>query len=1034
MKHLPLKRFGTFFLLTSVLVAAYSNGSQATAPTDPRKVVLQLRWVHQFQFAGYYAAHWQGYYADEGLDVDIRSSARPDGTFIRAGDALAHGHAEFAIGGAEFLVANDVAPKFILAASIFQQSPVAIASRASSRVSSPRDLVGLKVLRGFGDMTDIELDAMLRAQSIPTEDLRSPEFARSDMANSFSLLLEGRIDAYACYTLTCLWKARETGLDVTLLRPSTYGIDFYGDSLFTTRAFAAAEPETVARFVRASLKGWAYALEHPVEVAERIVREFDRKDPDGNRLAINLFQAEEVRRLMMYPVVDLGHTNPDRWHRMHRTLHQTGLVKREFDRASFIFSPPTPQSARMKMIHRALFITVIAVAIVAGGLGLACLLFRHRVRQRTRELEDEAARRKEEEQRLRHVFDSMFAFVSLFDLDGKLLEANRAPLERARLLSDDVIGEPFWSTPWWQHSELEQRRIRSAIESAAAGVMSRADYTVRLADEEIITIDAIFAPIYARDGSVSEVIGFGVDITERKNAEADVERERDFVSDLIETAPVIILLIDEKGCVRHANRRFMELTGYVPSDFLGRDWVETFIPERERRRIRSLLADTFDGMSVFGNVNPVLKRDGSELLVEWYGRTSSTRYGEASLLAIGLDVTEREENQRLLAQSEKRLRRAQRTSRIGSWEWNFDTGVQDWSKELYPMFAMDPSVDRLRYPDFLESLSADNRAAMEKAIGATSRPGRAERFELRIPSGDGGARTIAGHADPLQDADGRITGITVTFQDITEQRRMEERLQQVRKLEALGRLTGSITHDFNNLIGVIMGNAALLQDRLRTDAESMKLIDKILDAVSTSRSLTQELLAFSGQQTLKPVVLDPADLIASVLSMVDRVLPDTVSVVAEIRPDVRTCFADESQLKSALLNLVLNSKDALPEGGIICLSAKTVTVKSASDDLTLYPGEYVRFTVSDDGVGIPPAILGRVTEPFFTTKPLGEGTGLGLSTVEGFAHQSGGTMTVKSVVNRGTEVSIYLPTVAPERSERAGGAEGEAETTLAGHR
>ena len=228
------------------------------------KVVLQLRWEHQYQFAGYYAALWQGYYAEAGLDVEIRPGVTPDRKFLNAVEEVNAGRADFGIGAADVLVARDRGAPLVIASSIFQQSSVAIFSREGSQVGSPADLTRMRMRRIPNDLTDVELQAMLLAEGLAPESI--PLFEQGGWeGRSTELLHKGTIDAYSGYTLSALWRANQLGMSLSVMRPSTYGIDFYGDALFTTERLARRQPELVRRFTDASLRGWRHALENAGE-------------------------------------------------------------------------------------------------------------------------------------------------------------------------------------------------------------------------------------------------------------------------------------------------------------------------------------------------------------------------------------------------------------------------------------------------------------------------------------------------------------------------------------------------------------------------------------------------------------------------------------------------------------------------------------------------------------------------------------------------------------------------------------------------
>jgi nitrogen-specific signal transduction histidine kinase/CheY-like chemotaxis protein len=244
--------------------------------------------------------------------------------------------------------------------------------------------------------------------------------------------------------------------------------------------------------------------------------------------------------------------------------------------------------------------------------------------------------------------------------------------------------------------------------------------------------------------------------------------------------------------------------------------------------------------------------------------------------------------------------------------------------------------------------------------------------------------------------------------DITEHKVVEERLRQAQKMEAVGQLTGGVAHDFNNLLAVILGNIELVADRLGTDDKQVRAI---VHAATRGAELTQRLLSFSRQQALRPETVDLNACVTGMTDMLRRTLGETIEIEPIIASGLSISEVDPGQLENALLNLAVNARDAMPKGGRLTIETANIELDhdyaAALGDVT--PGHYVRLSVTDTGIGIPPEIIEHVFEPFFTTKEVGEGSGLGLSMVYGFVKQSGGHVTISSEPGCGTTVQLYLP-------------------------
>lgn len=342
------------------------------------KVRLQLRFDHQFQFAGYYAAQWQGYYAEAGLDVEFLSGVREDRSMIVVSEVVERGDAEFGIGAGDILLAIDRGAPLRIVASIFQQSPVELFARKDVQLSSPADLPKLKVLQDASPLVRAEIYAMLQAEGLPPASvhfLHAP--ARQSVLERIQSVLDGKVDVMPGYAFSIPWYAQEQGIEITSLRPAAYGVDFYGDSLFTTAALIAADPDLVKRFRDASIKGWQYVLKHPDPVIQRITDELPRELPVTDKLAYNRFLVGKVRVLMHYPMMEVGHVNRRRWERMHTALLQAGAVKSPLLPDDLIFSPERIREAHLR---RLLNLTAQAAAaiILVGGVVFIVYLSRAR--------------------------------------------------------------------------------------------------------------------------------------------------------------------------------------------------------------------------------------------------------------------------------------------------------------------------------------------------------------------------------------------------------------------------------------------------------------------------------------------------------------------------------------------------------------------------------------------------------------------------------------------------------------------------------
>ena len=281
-------------------------------------------------------------------------------------------------------------------------------------------------------------------------------------------------------------------------------------------------------------------------------------------------------------------------------------------------------------------------------------------------------------------------------------------------------------------------------------------------------------------------------------------------------------------------------------------------------------------------------------------------------------------------------------------------------------------------------------------------------FEYRWQCADGSWKHFLDQAVLLRDDRGNMTEFAGTILDVTERKALEAQLTHSLKMDAIGKLTGGIAHDFNNLLAAVLGGIGMIERRIEMSDDQRRIVDMTKHAAEQGTELVSRLLSFARRQTLEPAHLPIERLGESVGDLLSHTLGGLVQLDWQLGNDLWPAYADASQLELALINLIINARDAMPDGGCITVTGENRTLGLANE-AGLDPGDYVLLAVADDGAGIPSELIDQVLEPFFTTKEMGKGTGLGLSMVYGFAQQSGGTLRIDSQVGTGTRVEIWLP-------------------------
>ena len=306
-------------------------------------------------------------------------------------------------------------------------------------------------------------------------------------------------------------------------------------------------------------------------------------------------------------------------------------------------------------------------------------------------------------------------------------------------------------------------------------------------------------------------------------------------------------------------------------------------------------------------------------------------------------------------------------------------------------------------------LDAETAAILNEQDRAVISAGEAKTFEYAVQRDDGLHAYLTNKA-PYRDANNNVVGLIGVVRDITEQKQIEQHLRQSQKMEAIGTLAGGVAHDFNNLLMVISGYSSVLSDSLANDAKLRGHIDQIQKASERATSLTRQLLAFSRKQTIQPSPLKLNQIISGMEKLLHRLIGEHIIISTQLAPDLGTVLADAGQMEQVILNLAINARDAMPEGGQLTFETRNVEFgDSIASANSMKPGRYVEFVARDTGVGMDVNVQTRLFEPFFTTKPAGKGTGLGLSTVYGILKQASGSITFTSQPGHGTTFRIYLP-------------------------
>lgn len=634
----------SIFLLLSLFAsraAAQDDGGGAL-----ESVRLQLKWTHQFQFAGYYAAIKRGFYKAEGLDVVLKEG----GPGINPVTAVVAGEAEYGITTSEIILDYAEGASVVLLAAIQQHSPFIFLARSDSGIYRPRDLVGRRIM--YLKLLNTGLTMMLMNDGV--------RLGQVDLVEGYDgveALAMGRVDAIPAYVTDAPYLLHRRGIPTTAIHPNHYGIDFYGDCLFMARKEAEEHPERAERFRRATLRGWAYAMANVGEMVEYIRAEYSPDAP----AALLRYEAEALRGLILSDLVELGSISVERLRHIEQAYRQAGFISKPVDVVSMVWRPERTAMERLCGI----LLVALAVAVVGGIAAITLWVFnkglRKGIRERTRELEDaneallgeigeragteEALRRSEA--KFRALFDQTYQLCALLTSEGKVQMVNRSALDFAGVEMEDVIGTNFWDSPWWSHSPMDRERVQEGLLHARRGLTIRdeAEHIDIHGDQR--AIDFTLKPVHDSSGEVVYILAEGRDVTDRKRAWEESRRLREVLQNVVDSLDAILVAVDVDLNLTLWNRKAAEAWGLAaehPEERSLRECLQFESVSMERVR------QTARGGKPYVEVG-VAAEDGT---VFYDVAVYPLAAGKGAVVRVD-DVTQRMRMQQMMIQTEKMM-------------------------------------------------------------------------------------------------------------------------------------------------------------------------------------------------------------------------------------------------------------------------------------------------------------------------------------------------------------------------------------------
>lgn len=628
---------------------------------------------------------------------------------------------------------------------------------------------------------------------------------------------------------------------------------------------------------------------------------------------------------------------------------------------------------------------------------------------------------------------------------------------------EQVVGKTDFEGSWVAAAEAYRADDRRVIDAATP----KLDFeeTLPAADGRVSWVRTSKVPLYDPNGKVVGVLGTYEDVTERKRAEdvirasearqafllalsdavwplsdpsavqevagqllgTRLQTDRAYYCDVDESADAIRIVRDfvRNGVNSLVGRYSFEAFGWVgPAFRTGRPMVVNdvattpLLADADRPPLAALPVGAFVAVPLVKGgqlvallcVSDVAPRVWAAAEVELVVETAERTWAAVEQTRVGLRLREQEHL----------LQEAAELAHVGGWSFDPVTQEGDWTAETARIHGVDPAIP----PGVAASLSrfeGEHRARLEAALKEATVHGTPYDLELRFTAVTGEQKWVRAICRPTVE-EGKVVRVRGSLQDVTARHVLEQQLRQSQKMEAFGQLAGGVAHDFNNMLQVINGYAALALEQLAVGNPLIGLLGEVQKAGERSATLTRQLLAFARQQVAAPKVIDLGSAVVDTAGMLRRLIGEDVRLVTDLSTGLYPVFADPGQVEQVLLNFAVNARDAMPKGGTLTLATRNevVSPEAAAEHLDAKAGPHAVLSVTDTGTGMSPEVMSRIFEPFFTTKGVGKGTGLGLATVYGIVKQAGGHVRVKSKEGEGSTFEVYLPRTQQAESEISG--------------
>lgn len=616
-------------------------------------------------------------------------------------------------------------------------------------------------------------------------------------------------------------------------------------------------------------------------------------------------------------------------------------------------------------------------------------------------------RKAEDDLRLQATALSAANSIVITDPAGTILWVNPAFTATTGYEPEEVIGRNPRILKSGEHDRQFYQGLWNTIQT---GRVWQGEMVNRHKDGHLFWEEMTITPVRSREGAVTHFVAIKQDVTARNEAREALRRNEQRFRRLVENIGDGILSVDAEGQIQYASESVCKVSGYPQQQLVGRNLFQ-FVHEEDLAQVQNLFKRSVsepDSTVQWGS--RLRHRDGSW---RYFEGTTSNRLADPDITALVInfrDSTARRQTEDALIRAEAKYRAIFENATLGIYVSAPRAQYLSMNPALASIYGFQSPEDAIHHSAEISSLHVDPEKSGEFQR-TLAKEGVVRNFEYEVRRRDGTRRWLIENARAVYGDQGELLYYEGVVQDVTERKSLESQLRQAQKLDAVGRLAGGVAHDFNNMLGVILGYGDILKTQLPSEHAALNSADEMQKAARRAANLTRQLLAFSRKQILQPQVLNLNFLIDELSKMLRRLIGEDIELVFRPGQDIARVKADPGQLEQVIMNLALNARDAMPRGGRLSIETINVTVDEshARQRSPMPPGFYVLLSVTDTGSGMNAEVVSHIFEPFFTTKEQGKGTGLGLSIVYGIVKQSGGYVWVDSEPNRGSTFQIYLP-------------------------